>query len=115
MSVESGSRPEAVLFDLDGTLADTLPDLADALATAADVGAVDEARLRPLVSGGAREMIASVLPPGADPAQHDRARRRFLAEYRERIAVRTRLFPGIEPILRTLEEHGVRWGVVTNK
>ncbi len=110
MSAESAPRPEAVLFDLDGTLADTLPDLADALAAAADVGTVDEARLRPLISGGAREMIASVLAPGTDQARH-----RFLAEYRERIAVRTRLFTGIEPILRTLEGCDVRWGVVTNK
>ena len=125
MNAEPGPRPEAVLFDLDGTLADTLPDLADALATAAagDCGAgsgagaglVDEARLRPLISGGTRQMIASVLSPDADRERFDRARRRFLAGYRERIAVRTRLFPGIEAILQTLERFGVRWGVVTNK
>ena len=60
-------------------------------------------------------MIASVLPPDADQGQLDRARRRFLARYRERIAVRTRLFPGIDSVLRTLEGFGVRWGVVTNK
>ena len=115
MNAEPAPRPQAVLFDLDGTLADTLPDLADALAAAAGAGAVDEARLRPLISGGTREMIASVLPPDADRGQFDRARHRFLARYRERIAVRTRLFPGIEPALRTLEGLGVRWGVVTNK
>ena len=115
MNAEPAPRPEAVLFDLDGTLADTLPDLADALAVAAGTGSVDEERLRPLISGGTREMIASVLPPNADWGQLDRARRRFLARYRERIAVRTRLFPGIEPVLRILEGLGVRWGIVTNK
>ena len=118
MKARPARRPEAVLFDLDGTLADTLPDLADALASAArDAGAgtVDETRLRSLVSRGGREMIASVFGSEADHAQLDRARRRFLARYRERIAVRTRLFPGIDPVLKTLEGFGVRWGVVTNK
>ena len=118
MKAEPAPRPEAVLFDLDGTLADTLPDLADALASATGdpgAGAVDETRLRTLISRGGRAMIASVLAPDADPEQLDRARHRFLARYRERIAVRTRLFPGIEATLRTLEGLGVRWGVVTNK
>ena len=118
MTAETARRPEALLFDLDGTLADTLPDLADALVGAArDAGAgtVDATRLRPLVSRGGREMIASVLAPDTDQTRLDRTRQRFLARYRERIAVRTRLFPGIEPILVTLEGLGVRWGVVTNK
>ena len=116
MRDEPERRPNAVFFDLDGTLADTLPDLADALATAAGGAAtVDETRLRPLVSRGGREMIASMLAPDADDDELDRTRHRFLARYRERIAVRTRLFPGIESVLQTLEESGVRWGVVTNK
>ena len=118
MTAEAAPRPEALLFDLDGTLADTLPDLADALECAArdtGIGTVDTTRLRPLVSRGGREMIASMLAPDADEAQRDCTRRRFLARYRERIAVRTRLFPGIESVLVTLDGHGVRWGVVTNK
>lgn len=118
MRAESSQPPQALLFDLDGTLADTLPDLADALGRAArDTGAgtVDTHRLRPLVSRGSREMIASMLAPRADQALLDRTRRRFLAQYRERIAIRTRLFPGIESVLATLEQFGVRWGVVTNK
>ena len=115
---ERADRLRAVLFDLDGTLADTLPDLADALASVArDAGAgmPDEARLRPLVSRGGREMIASVLGPDADSASLSLARRRFLQRYRSAIAVRTRLFPGMDAVLGTLERFGVRWGVVTNK
>ena len=109
---------EAVLFDLDGTLADTLPDLAgalDAVARRIGAGAVDEARLRPLVSRGTRAMLADVLAHESDRARLDHARRRFLERYREGVAVRTRLFPGMAAVLDTLEGHGVRWGVVTNK
>ena len=116
--VEPVRRLEAVLFDLDGTLADTLPDLAGALASVArDAGAdgVDETRLRPLVSRGGRAMIACALAPESDHARLDQARRRFLQRYRERIAVRTRLFPGMDSVLETLDRFGVRWGVVTNK
>ena len=118
MKASSARRPEAMLFDLDGTLADTFPDLADAIAAGArDAGADagDLTRLRPLVSRGTREMLASVLPPDTGAERFDLARRRFLVRYRERIAVRTRLFPGIEAVLRTLEERGRRWGIVTNK
>ena len=111
-------RLEAVLFDLDGTLADTLPDLAGALDSVAretGAGTVDEARLRPLVSRGTREMLASVFARESDRARVDHARRRFLERYREGVAVRTRLFPGMDAVLDTIERRGARWGVVTNK
>ena len=111
-------RLEAVLFDLDGTLADTLPDLAGALDSVAretGAGAVNEARLRPLVSRGTREMLASVFAHEPDRARIDHARRRFLERYREGVAVRTRLFPGMDAVLDTIERRGARWGVVTNK
>ena len=118
MNAEPVPRLEAVLFDLDGTLADTLPDLAgalDSVARDAGAGPVDAARLRPLVSRGGRAMIESVLAPESDSALLDLARRRFLDRYRERIAVRTRLFPGMDRILETLDGLGARWGIVTNK
>jgi len=117
-AAEPARRLEAVLFDLDGTLCDTLPDLAAALDSVAceiGAGAVDEARLRPLVSRGTRAMLAGVLARDADPARSDRVRRRFLERYRHGVAARTRLFPGMNPVLEILERHGVRWGVVTNK
>ena len=117
-AAEPARRLEAVLFDLDGTLCDTLPDLAAALDSAAreiGAGVVDEARLRPLVSRGTRAMLAGVLARDTDPARNDRVRRRFLERYRTGVAVRTRLFPGMNPVLEILERRGVRWGVVTNK
>ena len=117
-AAEPARRLEAVLFDLDGTLCDTLPDLAAALDSVAceiGAGAVDEARLRPLVSRGTRAMLAGVLARDADPARSDQVRRRFLERYRSGVAARTRLFPGMNPVLAILERHGVRWGVVTNK
>ena len=118
LSSASARRLEAVLFDLDGTLADTLPDLAGALDSVAretGAGTVDEARLRPLVSRGTREMLASVFAHEPDRARIDHARRRFLERYREGVAVRTRLFPGMDAVLDTIERRGARWGVVTNK
>ncbi len=117
-AAEPARRLEAVLFDLDGTLADTLPDLAGALeAVARETGAgtVDEARLQPLVSRGTRAMLASVFAHESDHARLDHARRRFLERYREGVAVRTRLFPGMDAVLDTIERRGGRWGVVTNK
>ena len=111
-------RLEAVLFDLDGTLADTLPDLAGALDSVAreiGAGAVDKARLRPLVSRGTRAMLAEVLARESGSARIDHTRRRFLERYREGVAVHTRLFPGMDAVLDTIERHDVRWGIVTNK
>ncbi len=107
-----------VLFDLDGTLADTAPDLALALnLTRADHGLapVPAERLRPQASHGARGLIGEGmgLVPG-DPAFDD-ARDRFLAHYRANLCVHTRLFDGIEALLAALEANGHRWGIVTNK
>ena len=117
-AAEPAQQFEAVLFDLDGTLADTLPDLAGALDSVAretGAGTVDEARLRPLVSRGTGAMLASVFAHESGLARLDHARRRFLERYREGVAVRTRLFPGMDAVLDTIERRGVRWGVVTNK
>lgn len=107
-----------VLFDLDGTLADTAPDLAEALNRVL----VEEGRaplpfqtIRPVVSHGGIALIR--LGFGLEPGtpDFDRLRQRLLAIYREHIAVGTRLFPGMDALLGRLEREGLRWGVVTNK
>jgi phosphoglycolate phosphatase len=108
----------AVLFDLDGTLADTAPDLAAALnrLLAEDGRApVPLARARPVTSSGARGMLQAGF--GIDP-QHPRyegLKARFLDLYAEGVCRETRLFDGIAELLAALEGRGLAWGVVTNK
>jgi N-acetyl-D-muramate 6-phosphate phosphatase len=112
----SGSR--AVLFDLDGTLADTAPDLAAAvnrIRVEQDMPALPIARLRPFASAGARGLVFAGLGAKPGDAEYEGWRETFLEYYDERTCVDTRLFPGIAELLRGLAERGVAWGVVTNK
>ncbi|HID49921.1 MAG TPA: HAD family hydrolase, partial [Chromatiales bacterium] len=109
---------KTVLFDLDGTLADTAPDLA------ASLNAVLEANgrsplpfetIRPAVSHGGMALIR--LGFGLEPAHpdFDPLRQQLLRQYAGHIAVHTRLFPGMEEVLEHIEQSGMNWGVVTNK
>lgn len=108
-----------VFFDLDGTLADTAPDLTAALnSLRAEVGleALAIEQVRPCVSGGTPALLG--LGFGVGSPEHSTfpaLRERFLARYRERLACETRLFPGMAETLRGIEALGLRWGVVTNK
>jgi phosphoglycolate phosphatase len=106
-----------VLFDLDGTLLDTAPDMAKAL----NQLLVDEgmpelpyAYIRPHVSHGALRLVRLAFGE-PDPQRFEDLRRRFLDFYRADIAGQTRLFEGFEVVLDVLEAAGMRWGVVTNK
>jgi phosphoglycolate phosphatase len=107
-----------VLFDLDGTLADTAPDLAEALNYALQRQGREPlpyAQIRPEVSHGAAALIR--LGFGLEPGDEgfDTARRDLLDHYKENIARKTRLFPGMDEVLDRLEQNGIRWGIVTNK
>ncbi len=108
----------AVLFDLDGTLADTAPDLADALnATLRAYGRdpLPFEAIRPVVSHGGIALVrlGFGLEP-EDPGFEER-RQHLLQHYRENLCRRTRLFPGMEAVLRKLGARRIPWGVVTNK
>jgi N-acetyl-D-muramate 6-phosphate phosphatase len=108
----------AVLFDLDGTLADTAGDLAAALnRLRSDRGlqALPLAVLRPHASHGARGLLGAGF--GIDPQHADyiALRDAFLAYYAAALSEHTRLFPGAEDVLAEIERRGLRWGVVTNK
>lgn len=107
-----------VLFDLDGTLLDTAPDLAEAL----NAVLVENNRpplpyeaIRPVVSHGGIALIELGFElEQSDPA-FDPLRQRLLEIYRENISRLTRPFPGITELLEKLEKRGLGWGVVTNK
>ncbi len=108
----------AVLFDLDGTLADTAPDLG---------GAVNRMRvrrgllplpisaLRPVASSGARGMLGLGLGIAPREPGYEAVRDEFLAEYESALVEKSRLFDGMAECLEGLRERGLPWGIVTNK
>ena len=109
---------EAVLFDLDGTLADTAPDMArtvNLMRIARGLAPVAIEIVRPHVSSGARGMIGSAFGVMPEHPEFASLREEFLALYADNLFVDTRLFPGIAELLDTLEREGIVWGVVTNK
>jgi phosphoglycolate phosphatase len=112
------SAVRAVLFDLDGTLADTAPDLGGALnLLLAEIGAppVPLEVARPHTSSGARGMLKAGLGLTPEDARYEELKRRFLELYEQNICRETRLFDGIEALLAGLDARGVPWGIVTNK
>ena len=109
---------DAVLFDLDGTLADTARDLAAALnRVRADRGLepVDVARLRPYASHGARGMLGAGMGVAPTDADFASLREAFLDHYAQALCVHTRLFDDMAALLDAIEARGLGWGVVTNK
>lgn len=112
------SRPQAILFDLDGTLADTAPDLAAAvnkLRIARGLPAAPYADLRPVASAGARGLIGAAFGLTAEDDGYADLRDEFLKNYEASIAVHSQLFDGITELLQFLEDQNIRWGIVTNK
>jgi len=107
----------AVLFDVDGTLLDTAPDIAAAvneLRRERGLAPLELARVRAFVSHGASALMR-VAFPHAPEAEFLALRARLLVLYRAALAVHTRPFAGILELLAQLEHSGTRWGVVTNK
>jgi N-acetyl-D-muramate 6-phosphate phosphatase len=108
----------AVLFDLDGTLADTAPDLAAAanrLRREQGEAPVPVERLRPFSSAGARGLLYAAFGVKPEDAEYAALREAFLEFYRERTCAETTLFPGIAELLDELATRSIRWGLVTNK
>jgi len=107
-----------VLFDLDGTLADTAPDLAAALnAVITEEGrpTLPFAAIRPLVSHGSTGLIRLGFGMHPTDAGFDVLRERLLAHYAANLCRETRIFPGIVEVLATLATRDIAWGIVTNK
>jgi len=110
--------PRAVLFDLDGTLADTAPDLAAAvnwLRTERGLEPTPYSLLRPTASAGARGMIGAAFGLAPGDEGYEELRLEWFDRYQAHMAVESGLFDGVAELLQGIEDAGMAWGVVTNK
>lgn len=109
---------DAVLFDLDGTLLDSAPDLASAanqLRLARGMQALPHAQYRPFVGTGARGMLRIALDVQPDAPDFDQLKEEFFLAYEQCMGQHSKLFDGVPDLLQALQSSSKHWGIVTNK
>lgn len=108
----------AVLFDLDGTLIDSAPDLgaaADQMRTARGLPSLPAEHYRPMAGAGARGMLGVAFGITPDAPDYATLREEFFSNYEARMTQTTYAFDGVAQLLADIEARGLLWGVVTNK
>jgi len=114
----SSSIIRTVLFDLDGTLLDTAPDLCYALNILRDENGLPPLSLefvRPAASHGGIAIVRKGFDLDPEAAEFEPLRKRFLEIYQDNLARETNLFDGMQDLLESIESSDMKWGVVTNK
>lgn len=118
VSDRTNNTIDTVLFDLDGTLVDTAPDMGHALNTLLGEHGREPLApeiIRPWVSHGSRGLIFLGFGEEPDGERFEEYKTRFLYLYENRVCVDSRLFDGMNAVLEHLEDHRLPWGIVTNK
>lgn len=108
----------AVLFDLDGTLIDSAPDLgaaADQMRVERGLPSLPAERYRPMAGAGARGMLGIAFGMATDHPEYEAFREEFFLNYERRMTQLTYAFDGIAELVDALRQRGLAWGVVTNK
>jgi phosphoglycolate phosphatase len=108
----------AVLFDLDGTLIDSAPDLgaaADKMRVDRGLPSLPLEKYRPMAGAGARGMLGIAFGMTPDAPDYDAMREEFFVNYENAMTERTVIFEGVPALIASLLELGIKWGVVTNK
>ena len=114
----SAKTLRAVLFDLDGTLIDSAPDLAGAgneMRVVRGLAPYPLAHFRPMVGSGARGMVGCALAVGPQDDGFAELRDEFLQRYEARMTQDTHVFPDMLHVLDVLDARALPWGIVTNK
>jgi 2-phosphoglycolate phosphatase len=117
VKVERQSIFDAVLFDLDGTLIDTAPDMVAVLIDMLESEGrdpIDYRLARSQVSNGSAGLIRLGFPDVSE-SRHERLRLEYLDRYEKSVCVNSKLFAGLEDLLNQFDDHDRPWGVVTNK
>ncbi|NOZ10079.1 MAG: phosphoglycolate phosphatase [Gammaproteobacteria bacterium] len=112
------NKIQAVLFDLDGTLADTAQDLASSLNILLKEqgrAPIGFERIRPHASHGSQALISLGFGINKDDDEFESLKARFLQLYQDNLCRKTQLFPGITETLEGIHARGMPWGIVTNK
>lgn len=111
-------KPKAVLFDLDGTLVDTAPDLAAAVNHVLNYHhkpSVSLEKIRPFISLGSTAILAEALELKTNDPRLLELRQQLFNAYQPILAKHSRLYPGLDNLLAKLKHAGIPWGIVTNK
>ena len=111
-------RYDTIIFDMDGTLLNTLDDLVDSvnhMLQRYGYSRKEEKEVRRALGNGARVLIGSLLPQGEENPQFEQIYQEYVTYYQEHCQIKTRPYDGIMETLRELKKRNVRMGIVSNK